>query len=96
MMRSEVARSEYEKKVFDEIVRAKIKDMLDIYEGVNLSSLSRATGLPVSTLSRVLSGDRKMTTFVIYKVCTALNVPLSTFFVDIDERMEACLLGTER
>ncbi len=92
-MRSEVARSEYEKKVFDEIVRAKIKDMLDLYEGISLSSLSRATGLPVSTLSRVLSGDRKMTTFVIYKVCAALNVPLSTFFMDIDERMNACLIG---
>ncbi len=92
-MRSEVARNEHEKKVFDEIVRRKIKDMMNVYEGVNLSSLSRATGLPVSTLSKALSGDRKITTFVIYKICSALNVPMSTFFLDIDEKMNACLIG---
>ncbi len=91
-MRSELARSEYEKMIFDEIIRAKIKDLLNMYEGISLSALSRATGIPVPTLSRTLNGERKLNMFLVYKICTALKVPMSTFFIDIDDKFRTYMI----
>lgn len=59
-------------------VAEKLKTVIS-QRGITYSAISRATGVPVNSISRSFLGKRKMTADEMIKICTFLNLDLNDF-----------------
>ncbi|SKA82336.1 Transcriptional regulator, contains XRE-family HTH domain [Caloramator quimbayensis] len=62
-------------------VSEKIKD-LRLKKNISTYELSKITGIPQSTISKIENGKRKIDIEILNKIATALDVPLNYFFDD--------------
>lgn len=67
------------------MIGIKVKEYLD-ENGIKYSFLSEKIGMPMNMLSPLLNGKRKMSAEEYFSICSALNVPVSKFDPDGDEK----------
>lgn len=64
-------------------VASNIKSYLES-NGIKQAFLCEKTGLSPTQISDILNKGRKIDCLELYKICKALDVPLGTFFADVE------------
>ena len=59
----------------------RLKQLIDD-KGITYTFISNKTGIPVNTISRSLSGNRKLPADEMISICTATGIDLSDFTED--------------
>lgn len=60
------------------MVQKKIKDYIDSH-GIKMSKIIRDTGIPQSTFSAIINGQRHLRADEFFAICKSLDVPPETF-----------------